>query len=1113
MTLITSRIFNRRVFAFAVIVCLFLGLFTSHRLNAQAVNCDEYPQLTLNEQISVATEYDVWVLAKRETATASAYVKINGGECSELKIPTTDQWTWIQGRSGAIRTALGAGNNTFEFSVNGGAILFDKMIATNDLGCAPVNSGENCVNEQLEFFVDGIQNNDVVAEARTVRANILSDSPSAVMRFYIDDVLVSEQNQAPYCLVANGSECAPYDFVASINTPGEHTLKVEGIIPDQPSVQQIRTFTVGGSQPAPSPSPTPSPTPTPTPSPSPTPSPAPAPGPGSVSVSLSGVTSGEVVSGSRTVSATVAGNPVNARVEFFLNNKLYSTDTSAPFCMVNGSGNDSCGAWDSSSVGNGSYSISVVAAASGLQNATQSVGFTVTNKAIAPTITTKKNDVVVGVPNQQATGVTRTTVPAASAQNARSITYRVNDNPVATTTGTSPATTIDTKTLSNGKSKVSATIEKNNGEKEVLQSEITVKNDALTSSSNWLRDNIVITLFIGVIASFVMFFGIRFGIGKYREYQLNRYHIASENYTFVQPQEQAFFQQQAVNGLAAVFIVSVGFLSVTRFGSSAFATGLGFIEEIETSSPRPTEYTLGTDAESGEVYVRLNYTAPTTNPNPTPTLPPSSDANILQETFEGRGQSISGNTLIDGNNTFAKLNYGGIPVAGFCIYDQSPSCYSDADSRLLPAFDSAVKFSGQYSARFSVASVGRDTQGGSFYHQSFTRSTTAYATFWWRMDGVMANAGGNPSLLHWRGDYGEGPQYADIRLNANRNLTLSNHNGSGGVAGNYQYSPDTWYEVSLQLDGPSGMSRIIVRNQQGEQLQDTTHYYQAGGDIGFIEFGVLGGYLPSYSSIASMWFDDVRISTSPISGSPVNPAPAPNPPPPTPPAPTPPPPAPAPNPTPTPPPAGSAFSENFDSGSPNFIAPTGAGPHGGLSNAFYSNGRAYPDPGFRDTSARANMSVGANQFAEATLTIEGSLSSYMGITVRTDIESPAYQWYKLEKIDGGGLRIASLFHNPATGGHGFAECSSGFRFQTFTSYKLRLEIRGQNLIGYVNDNPVIQCADNTEFQITSGGTPGIIMYGQDAYLDNFSAGSLDGVPAPGGLPGLQQMTITLRSNI
>jgi hypothetical protein len=1047
--------------------------------------------------VSVSADHNIWVLAKKETATAKPFLRVNDTECTELALPAGNTWEWVSGKSGKITEYLAAGNNSFNFSVDGGAVLMDKVLVTNDLECVPEGDGGNCVKDQLEYFLDGVNNGDIISSPVPIKVNILSNTPNATIQFYLNGTRIGEQTSAPYCLVAgSGSTCGSYDFFGNGYAEGSYTLSVVGTVEGQESVEQSRTFTLKN----------------PIPAQSPAPSPPPATTQKTLTLSVDGIADNETVSGAKTVKATVSDG-TNVKVDFYINDRLYSSDTSAPFCMVNGTGN-SCGNWDSQTVNNGNYTLGVTASASDAKSASKAIKISINNKAPVASETPKKQEIVVGVANQQASGIVRVTVPASRTANASTVTYKVNDKPVETVPATSPATTIDTSQYSNGNAAVTATINKTNGEKEVLQSSVKVRNDAITSSSSWFKEHIVMTMLFLVLSSVGLFLFARFAISWYQNRQLEEMHNLTDAYTYVQPQETAY-QTQAAGGLAAFLFATVGVLSVVQFGSSAVATRLGFISEMETGT-RPSQYVIYDDPDQ-RVYVRLDHTEGSANPSPAPNPTPTS-ANILNETFEGRGQSISNGTKINGDNTFARLNYEGIPVSGFCIYDMSP-CYTDQFDQALPAFDSSVKISGQYSGKFSITSVGRDIQAGSFYHQSFDRTTTAYARFWWRFDDAMANAGGNPSLMHWRGDYGQGPQYADIRLGASKTLNLSNHDGSGGVNGSYQYAANTWYDVSLELDGPSGLSRLVVRDQQGNQLQDTTHYYQSGGDIGFIEFGVLGGYSQNYNSLASMWYDDVRMSTDPIDGN--DPTPTPNPTPTPSPTPTPPPtPTPTPTPNPTPTPSGSTFSTDFNSCSTitacGFYVLPPPGPHdfaypGSDGSAFgpvgIYGGAAHAEGAQRESVVSAPITTGANQFAEATITVGPAWgdNDYTGVTVRTQQDSATghYAWYKFE-IFGGSTRIASLFYEPNLGRHGFNECSGPGGIYTNSVHKLRLEVYGQTLIGLIDGTPVIHCVDNSVRAISSGGAPGLHLQGANMAIDDFNAGPLTGGVPYSNLPAAQE---------
>jgi hypothetical protein len=262
-----------------------------------------------------------------------------------------------------------------------------------------------------------------------------------------------------------------------------------------------------------------------------------------------------------------------------------------------------------------------------------------------------------------------------------------------------------------------------------------------------------------------------------------------------------------------------------------------------------------TDLGSSNHYVEADFTIGAgTGTAPT----------IMTEGFDGRGQSITNGTQLNGTNSFAAINYAP-PVAGFYVNDVNS--YSAApNSSVLPAFDSTQKVTGSYSGRFSLQTVGRTTKGGSYYHKYFTPTTTTlYMNFWWKFDANMGSAGGDPSLVHWRGDYSTGPQYGHLRFNSSRKLAWANASDvRSSTASTPAYSADTWYQIELTFNSTAGTNRMIVKSAAGDVLQDTSHNFASGGVIGFVEFGALQGNLEAYPNLSSFWFDEVQMSNTSI---------------------------------------------------------------------------------------------------------------------------------------------------------------------------------------------------------------------------------------------------------
>jgi hypothetical protein len=80
-------------------------------------------------------------------------------------------------------------------------------------------------------------------------------------------------------------------------------------------------------------------------------------------ITLTGVTEGQTVTGAVTVGAMVV-NATPSKVEFFIDNTLYKSDTTSPYCMGtdNGSG---CNSIDSTTIANGAHAFKATATYTG----------------------------------------------------------------------------------------------------------------------------------------------------------------------------------------------------------------------------------------------------------------------------------------------------------------------------------------------------------------------------------------------------------------------------------------------------------------------------------------------------------------------------------------------------------------------------------------------------------------------------------------------------------------------------------------------------------------------------------------------------------------------------
>jgi hypothetical protein len=136
-----KSLLNKKLRSFVAVAALMSGAVYVAPSFAQSADCTTYPQLSLSENVSTTSEHAIWVLAKKESNEAVPYIRINNGECIRLEVPESNDWEWVSGESGVLRRELWEGENNFDLSVSNGAILIDKILATNDTDCRPVGMG------------------------------------------------------------------------------------------------------------------------------------------------------------------------------------------------------------------------------------------------------------------------------------------------------------------------------------------------------------------------------------------------------------------------------------------------------------------------------------------------------------------------------------------------------------------------------------------------------------------------------------------------------------------------------------------------------------------------------------------------------------------------------------------------------------------------------------------------------------------------------------------------------------------------------------------------------------------------------------------------------------
>ena len=590
-------------------ILVFTGLSIQKHINAQTNRCSDI-SATVEEQIEVNGTYNIWVLIKKELANSTSYITIDNDTCTQLASPATNDWTWVEASSGAIEKVLATGRHRFSFSVTEGSILFDKLLATNSLDCVPTGDGTNCFEPPLELYIDGITENEVINSPKTVKT-IITAKPTDIVsiNYSINGNQVGQATAPDYCLATQESICSPYDFS---NLPvGNHLFEATATSSNQTISISIPFSVVSESTPLPQ-----APT-VPTVNEQQKPE---------IAFTIAGVSEGENVEGSRKFTASVADLNTPISFRFTLNTTVLSNDYSPPYCAI---GNQSCEEWDSRNVVNGNYGLVVIAAAEGYKTTTKTVNFTVNNPAppiVTNTSQPTTSEIVIGQPKQQTTGLARATVPSQQITPGAKITYKLNDEIVAETNASSPSAIIDTRNFTNGEKSISATITKPNGEQKVISGNVNVRNDAVTSSTNWFKENKILLLILIVSSAGILFFAIKLLYKKISKRKLEITHNFDDSYSYVLPQPGV--TQQFAQGLAAMAIVFVGVTALGRIGTIQAATGLGFIAEIEDGIGI---FTVGNE-NSNVKFAKISATSisptpptppPIASPNPNPSTPPS----------------------------------------------------------------------------------------------------------------------------------------------------------------------------------------------------------------------------------------------------------------------------------------------------------------------------------------------------------------------------------------------------------------------------------------------------------------------------------------------------------
>lgn len=288
--------------------------------------------------------------------------------------------------------------------------------------------------------------------------------------------------------------------------------------------------------------------------------------------------------------------------------------------------------------------------------------------------------------------------------------------------------------------------------------------------------------------------------------------------------------------------------------------------------PERWQFQLETSGNNGDLgHVEFDWvTAYAWDPEASEAPPTQEEADILFEDFEGRGQPVAAGTRLDGANSFARID--GRPVAGW--YENGYGNRPDVDF-VHPHF-SAAALAGDFAGAFGIQNFNYTggEKGGSFYHYYNTTEepwSKLYSSFYWKFDSAMGNAspGAYPALTALMGEQGGGGGGDILTLlrfipsgSGSGWLEFENGNWSRS-GGSYEYQPDTWYRVLLELDANSNQSRLVVRDLQGNELQDTTFAMADRGNIVNYELGAFQGVFSQFPSPSSFSFDDLALGTTP----------------------------------------------------------------------------------------------------------------------------------------------------------------------------------------------------------------------------------------------------------
>jgi hypothetical protein len=677
----------KRILLFVASISLVFMLGQPHLINRLATAqqdsaCQASSYLETTQSISVVSDYKIFALSRSST-DATLYMSVDEGDCLPITVDSSD-WTWKTLDDGTVIENMTAGAHTFRIYSGDEQVDVDRLIVTNDMNCDPNTSEDFCIEETPTYQLQGIRQGELITENRAVFVTI--DSPTTVVSsvtFYIDGATIGNAIDAPYCAVqGTGNTCGNVEIKNL--SDGEHVFKTILVTETGLSIEKTVNFTVNKSVPV---------------SPPQQPSSAKI----NPAIQVTGISEGATITGITTVSAALTNVNDDAVVRFSIDGELMNITSIKPYCMM-GQAEGACRNWDTKSLTNGTHTLQITVSGSTINAKTIRMSFNVSNIAPVPIAPVKAPAIPIDGQPARASGTVQLSAPPAEKITNKTVTYEVDNKPVATTPNNTA--TIDTTKLSNGTHTVTSTVASVNGEKKTYQSNLDVNNNALTSSKSWMQRNALVASLLFVILAGILFAGITFGVRYLHNKRLEKEHNIYDSYEFVQPQETYSTYQQA--GVAVVVALVIGAVPMFANGTSFAASGRGFMIEAETMSVNDEDNKIEVIHESDQdiTYIRFSLpTTPPTTPEEPPTNPeeppvnPEEPPTTPPTTPPASGNTILANPFVGGYiEMWGEVQPGNVPAEYDMLFHAFASVAYDGTATINSMSDpSAIKQ--QYATR------------------------------------------------------------------------------------------------------------------------------------------------------------------------------------------------------------------------------------------------------------------------------------------------------------------------------------------------------------------------------------------------------------------------------